>query len=114
MYLTITSDVKEASAKVEQKKKNGKNNDGGEDEEETNESSNRWGMGGINRPLMRVQNRYYSYCPIHIACEKGHLVSTDHLPYLQYLGRLRVISLTLAIVVTILIMCARYACDCLF
>ena len=33
----------------------------------------KWGKGGINRPIMRV-NHKYSMCPIHIAIEGDHLV----------------------------------------
>ena len=34
-----------------------------------------YGVGGINRPVYKPQNRYHhSYTPLHIAVEKGHLV----------------------------------------
>ena len=35
----------------------------------------RYGVGGINRPVAKPQNRsHYSYAPIHIAIQHGHKV----------------------------------------
>ncbi len=45
----------------------------GEDEEGTTSIVAKWGVGGINRPVMRA-NKKYSLCPLHIAIEGGHLV----------------------------------------
>ena len=37
-----------------------------------------YGVGGINRPVYKPQNRYHhSYTPLHLAVEKEHIVSND-------------------------------------
>lgn len=43
----------------------------GEDKAVTTEE--KWGKGGINRPIMRA-NYKYSMCPLHIAIEGDHMV----------------------------------------
>jgi len=52
-------------------------NEGDEDEEEEvgpSASLSQYGVGGINRPVYKPQNRYHhSYTPLHIAVEKGHI-----------------------------------------
>ena len=51
----------------------------GNDDESGNESSirhvNRYGVGNINQPVSKPQNRsHYSYTPLHIAVENNHKV----------------------------------------
>ena len=56
-----------------------KNSDDEEDEDEDDEeggdsaAENKWGKGGINRPIMKT-NKKYSLAPLHLAIEAGHLV----------------------------------------
>ena len=45
--------------------------EGAEDKAVTTEE--KWGKGGINRPIMRA-NYKYSMCPLHIAIEGDHMV----------------------------------------
>lgn len=48
-----------------------------EDEEEKSreEAERKFGPGGINRPVLKPQNRWwYSFCPLHIAVDKNHIV----------------------------------------
>ena len=45
--------------------------EGEEDKAVTTEE--KWGKGGINRPIMRA-NYKYSMCPLHIAIEGDHMV----------------------------------------
>ena len=40
----------------------------------------RYGVGGVNRPVSKPQNRsHYSYMPIHIAIENGHVAVVEAL-----------------------------------
>ncbi len=80
--------VEQEEKKKEKEKKTGKNKrrksrdvdeeaqedeEDGEEDEGTESMVAKWGVGGINRPVMRA-NKKYSLCPLHIAIEGGHLV----------------------------------------
>ena len=62
--------------------KAGENNDD-DDAAVFRQQANRYGVGGIDRLVAKPQNRYhYSYCPIHIAVENDHRVSSASLALL--------------------------------
>jgi len=37
--------------------------------------SQKYGIGGINRPIEKGHNKYHGYCPLHLATNKGFYVS---------------------------------------
>lgn len=40
------------------------------------QSQQKFGVGGINRPVDKTQNKYYGYHPLHLAADKGFFVSS--------------------------------------
>ncbi len=60
-------------------KKRDVDEDDDEDEDEDDDkgasADDKWGAGGINRPITKSPQKY-SLCPLHIAIEGGHLVSS--------------------------------------
>ena len=67
--------AKAAQPKVKVAKGRGKAQAEDEEEEEEAPLVNKYGVGGINRPIAKPQNKLCSYCPIHIAAHYGHTVS---------------------------------------
>lgn len=39
------------------------------------QQNQKFGIGGINRPIDKMHNKYYGYCPLHLAASKGFIVS---------------------------------------
>jgi hypothetical protein len=49
--------------------------DGEEEEEAREELEKKFGVGGVNRPVLKPQNRdWFSYCPLHLAVNRNHIV----------------------------------------
>ena len=79
-------DAKKAAAMLA-KKKDGDDDDEDEDEDAENDeededagaspSDDKYGMGGIDRPILgnAMATRLYGFCPIHLAIERHHHVS---------------------------------------
>ena len=66
----------EENDKVKKSSDDDDEDDDGEDDEDDDAEAtaeDKWGKGGIDRPVMRT-NKQYSLCPIHMAIEGGHLV----------------------------------------
>ena len=40
---------------------------------------NVFGVGGINRPVGKKFKRFFTYCPLHLAAEKGFIVCSPYL-----------------------------------
>jgi hypothetical protein len=40
------------------------------------QAQQKFGIGGINRPIDKTQNKFYGYCPLHLAANKGFCVSS--------------------------------------
>lgn len=56
--------------------KGGDDDEGGDGDGAAVVTHDRYGLGGINRPVSKPQNRaHYSYMPLHLAVENGHRVS---------------------------------------
>lgn len=56
-------------------------NDGFEDEDEepVNPKLSKFGLAGINRPILKPRKPFFSLTPVHIACHFGHKVNHFHI-----------------------------------
>ena len=65
----------------------GEGGEDGEDDGELVQQKNVYGVGGVNRPVTKPQNRkYYTHCPIHIAIQYGHKVLWSFILFSDFAG----------------------------